>query len=179
MKSLTLLRHAKSGLDDPALRDFDRPLNERGRMAARKIGAHAHDRLMIFDWVVASPALRVEQTLDIFLAELEPPRPEPVWDRRAYLASAATLLDIVRETPDDVRHLLLAGHNPGIEELAVRLAEGQRDTVYASLEKKYPTGALACLRLDCDSWSDSAFGAARLDRFVRPRDIDPTLGPEA
>lgn len=179
MKTLTLLRHAKSGFDDPALRDFDRPLNDRGRKAAGKIGAHAYDRLMIFDWVVGSPALRVQQTLDIFLAEFEPPQIKPLWDRRAYLASAATLLDIIRDTPDDVRHLLLAGHNPGIEELALRLAEGQRDTVYASLEKKYPSGALACLRLDCDSWTDSAFGAARLDRFVRPRDIDPTLGPEA
>lgn len=179
MKLLTLLRHAKSGLDDPALRDFDRPLNERGRKAARKIGSHAHDRMMVFDWIVASPALRVRQTLDIFLAELEPPRPDPMWDRRAYLAPAATLLDIIRETPDDVRHLLLAGHNPGIEELALRLAEGQRDTVYASLEGKYPTGALACLRLECATWSDSAFGAAKLDRFVRPRDIDPALGPES
>lgn len=178
MKWLTLLRHAKSGLDDPELRDFDRPLNARGQKAARKIGANAHDRLMIFDWIVASPALRVEQTLDIFLAELEPPRPDPVWDPRAYLASAATLLDIIRETHDDVRHLLLVGHNPGIEELALRLAEGQRDTVYVSLEEKYPTGALACLRLECDSWSDSAFGTAKLDRFVRPRDIDSSLGPE-
>ncbi|TXC73873.1 histidine phosphatase family protein [Sphingorhabdus soli] len=178
MKSLTLLRHAKSGLDNPALRDFDRPLNARGQKAARKMGAHAHDRLMIFDWVVASPALRVEETLGIFLAELEPPRPDPVWDRRAYLASAATLLDIIRETPDDAKHLLLAGHNPGIEELALRLAEGQRDTVYASLEEKYPTGALACLRLDCISWSDAGFGTGTLERFVRPRDIDPTLGPE-
>jgi phosphohistidine phosphatase len=178
MKSLTLLRHAKSGHDDPALRDFDRPLNERGQQAARRIGAHAHDRLMIFDWVVASPALRVEQTLAIFLAELEPPRPDPVWDRRAYLAPAATLLDIIRETPEEVNHLLLAGHNPGIEELALRLAERQRDTVYASLGEKYPTGALACLRLDCTSWSSAGFGTGRIERFVRPRDIDPTLGPE-
>ncbi|NCP11081.1 MAG: histidine phosphatase family protein [Sphingomonadales bacterium] len=178
MKRLTLLRHAKSGWDDPSLPDFERALNARGRRAALVVGKHAQQRALGFDWVVASPAVRVRETLDIFLAELDPPTPDPVWDRRAYLASAATLLDIVRETPADVRHLLLAGHNPGMEELALLLAQGQRDPVYAEVAEKYPTATMACLRLDCDAWGDAAFGSALIERLIRPRDLDPELGPD-
>ena len=104
-KTLTLLRHAKSGWDDPALRDYDRGLNAKGKRAAALVGGHLRSVPEAFDHVVASPAVRVVETL----AQVESGYGRtlaPQWDRRIYLASAVTLLDIVHETPADATHLL-------------------------------------------------------------------------
>ena len=182
MKTLTLLRHAKSGWDDPIQRDFDRPLNAKGRRAAQAVGRHLRGAGCAFDHVVASPAMRVQQTL-AELADSYGETPPPVWDRRIYLASAATLLDVVRELPDSVGTALLVGHNPGLEDLILLLVpdagpiagERLRDAVGA----KYPTASVAELTVDVEHWSDLTEGGAVLARFVRPRDLDPSLGPDS
>ena len=178
MKTLTLLRHAKSGWDDAVQRDFDRPLNPKGRRAAALVGRHLKREGFGFDQVVASPALRVQQTLDE-VASGYGRTIVPAWDRRIYLASAATLLDVVRDLPDEAPTALLVGHNPGLEDLVLLLvpdaAPGLRDAV----EEKYPTASVAELHLPIDHWRDVAEGGARLNRFVRPRDLDPTLGPDS
>ncbi len=111
MKTLTLLRHAKSSWDDPVARDFDRPLNAKGRRggddrAASEVVAFA------FDHVLASPAVRVIETLDEVWSGYGR-RLEPVWDKALYLASAASLLDLVHALPDTAEHVLMVGHNPG------------------------------------------------------------------
>ena len=176
MKVLTLLRHAKSDWDDPVQRDFDRPLNPRGRRAARTVGAEMKALGLAFDRVVASPAVRVAETL----AEVEAAYGglEPEFDHRLYLASPDTLLDVARETIDDVDSLLLVAHNPGLEQLALALAEPDRLTGEVAL--KYPTATLAELRFaDADSWTDIAPGTGTLARFLRPRDLDPSLGPDS
>ena len=175
MKTLTLLRHAKSTWDDPVARDFDRPLNRRGRKAARAIGAEMRALGLAFDHVVASPALRVEETL----AEVEQGYGrslEAVPDRRVYLATPETLLDIVRSTYDGFDRLLLVGHNPGLEVLAMTLTSGAglRD----EMAVKYPTGTLAEIALPVESWTDAAPGVGEIVRFIRPRDVDPELGPD-
>ena len=92
MKTLTLLRHAKSGWDDPALSDFDRPLNARGRSAARAMGHEMRALGLGWDRIVASPAARVTETID-GLAESYGPL-APVYDEAVYLASIETLLDM-------------------------------------------------------------------------------------
>src|ERR1700743_3822982 len=112
MKRLPLFRHAKSGWDEPVTRDFDRPLNAKGKRAAAVMGRHMREQGLDFDRIVASPAVRVAETLDAMF-EGYGKRLTPVWDRRIYLASAATLLEVVQETPDEVGSLLLVGHNPG------------------------------------------------------------------
>lgn len=178
MKRLTLLRHAKSGWNDPVARDFDRPLNERGRRAAQTMGRHMRALGLSFDRVVASPAARVVETL----AEVGKgygSAIEPQWDRRVYLASGATLLDVVTSLPQDADEVLLAGHNPGLEDLALLLVpDSGDDALRDELETKYPTATLAEMTLDIDNWTDAAAGCATLSRFVRPRDLDPTLGPD-
>lgn len=179
MKRLTLLRHAKSGEDLAAARDFDRQLNGKGRRAARVMGRHMRDSRLAFDRVVASPAARVVQTL----AEIGAGYGEdltPSWERRMYLASASDLLDLVHEAPDSSASLLVVGHNPGLEQLVLllvadRTEDGARDRV----EEKYPTASLAEIAFDVDHWADVLPGSGRLLRFVRPRDLDPALGPEA
>ena len=178
MKTLTLLRHAKSGWDDTVSRDVDRPLNGKGRRAARVMGGLLRRERIAFDAVVASPARRVRETLDE-VGEGYGRAFDPAWDRRLYLASAETLLDVARELPDAVERALLVGHNPGLEDVVLLMvpdaAAGLRDAV----EEKYPTASLAELSLDIARWADLAPGGARLSRFVRPRDLDPTLGPDA
>jgi phosphohistidine phosphatase len=173
MKVLTLLRHAKSGWDDPVLRDFDRPLNPRGRRAARTVAREMRRLGLGFDRVLASPALRVIETLEE-VGQSVPLAPD--YDQRLYLASPETLLELVRGTDDGVDRLLLVGHNPGLEELVLRLsgAGALREEVAA----KYPTATLTELRFDVASWRQVREGGATLARFIRPRDLDPELGPE-
>ncbi len=95
-KTLYLLRHAKSGWDDPVARDFDRPLNKRGEKAARTIGQWMASNGVAFEQVIASPAVRVIDTLDGVWAGYGC-KIEPTWERRIYLASSATLLDVLRD----------------------------------------------------------------------------------
>ena len=175
VKTLTLLRHAKSGWDDPVARDFDRPLNPKGKRAAATMGRHLRREGLPFDHAVASPALRVVETIAEFEGGFGT-RLEPAWDRRVYLASPATLLDIVRETPSEAARLLLVGHNPGLEELVLLLAGA--DELRDRVEEKYPTASVAEIAFEVEQWADVAAGAGRLVRFVRPRDLDPALGPE-
>lgn len=178
MKTLTLLRHAKSGWDDLATRDFDRRLNAKGKRAARTIGNHARVQGLVFDHVIASPAARVTETLDAFRDGYGPAL-TPSWDRRVYLASAATLLDLVRGAPTPVEHLLMVGHNPGLEDLALLLIpDAAGDLLRDDLEEKFPTASLAELRFVVERWNEIAPNSATLIRFVRPRDLDPALGPE-
>lgn len=176
MKTLTLLRHAKSGWDDPVARDFDRPLNPKGQRAAAMVGRHMKSLGLAFDRVVASPAVRVVETLDHvgrgYASDLA-----PAWDQRIYLASTATLLDVIHGLPDDVDHVLLVGHNPGLEELVLLLVP-DGGALRDRAEIKFPTATLAEMRFDTADWGDVKAGSATLTRFVRPRDLDASLGPD-
>jgi phosphohistidine phosphatase len=177
MKTLTLLRHAKSGWDDPITRDFDRPLNPRGRRAARTIGREMRAQGLRFDRVVASPAVRVVETL-ADIADGYGSSLGQAYDQRVYLASPAILLDVVHQTEDDADSLLIVGHNPGLEALALLLARGGKEGLRDELAVKYPTASLAEIGLCVDHWKDVAEGMGTLDRFIRPRDLDPELGPD-
>ncbi len=177
MKSLTLLRHAKSGWDDAVRRDFDRPLNPRGRRAARTVGLELKAQGLAFDLVLASPARRVIETLDE-VAGAYGPLPQR-YDQRLYLASTATLLEIVRATPDSVERLLLVGHNPGLEELALCLSRRDEAGLRGEVEVKYPTGTVAEIGLPVEHWAEVGDGMGRIERFIRPRDLDPELGPDS
>jgi phosphohistidine phosphatase len=167
MKTLTLLRHAKSGWDDPSLTDFERPLNARGREAARAMGGALKRLGLAFDCILASPAARVTETID-GLAEAYGTI-QPVYDERVYLASLDTLLAIVRETADSCGGLLIVGHNPGMERLALLL--GRTGPLREEIAAKYPTAALAEIALPIAHWRDTADGAGTLRRFIRPRDL--------
>lgn len=179
MKRLTLLRHAKSGWDDPVERDFDRPLNQRGRDASLAVGNHAATLDMSIDYIVASPAVRVTETLDIFIPAAGLDAIEPHWDRRVYLASSVTLMDCLSDLSDEVNHVLMAGHNPGMEDLILELvADDGRSPLRDVVEDKFPTAALATMELAIDGWSGIRERCATLSGLVLPRELDPALGPE-
>jgi phosphohistidine phosphatase len=175
MKTLTLLRHAKSGWDNAVARDFDRPLNARGRKAARAVGRELRRLGLGFDQVLASPAARVTETLTE-LAQGYGAAVDTAFDETIYLAPVDVLLALVRAADDADARLLLVGHNPGMEQLALFLsgAGALRDQIAV----KYPTGALAEIVFDVTHWRDIAPGEGRLARFVRPRELGEGLGPD-
>lgn len=175
MKTLTLLRHAKSTWDDPVARDFDRPLNKRGRRAAATVGREMRTQGLVFDQVVASPAVRVIETLADVAEGYGQPL-DPLYDQRIYLASTETLLDVVHEADEKAERLLIVGHNPGLETLAMLLTRGEG--LRAELAVKYPTATVAEISLPVEQWRDVCGGIGTLARFIRPRDLDPELGPD-
>ncbi|ODP38987.1 SixA phosphatase family protein [Sphingomonas turrisvirgatae] len=177
MKTLTLLRHAKSSWDDPVSRDFDRPLNARGRKAAVTVGRHMRSERLSFDHVVASPAVRIVETVEEIEAGYGSAL-APAWDRRVYLASASSLLDVVHELPAGADSALLIGHNPGLEDLILLLIPDRSgDVLRDSVEEKFPTAALAVMTFDVESWDEVSADGGILVSFTRPRDLDPALGP--
>lgn len=177
MKTLTLLRHAKSTWDDPVARDFDRPLNPRGRRAARTIGREMRTRGLSLDKVIASPAIRVIETLEEVAAGYGNTL-DPHYDQRVYLASVDVLLELIRETDDSIGALLIVGHNPGLERLVLELTRDDGDSKRADVATKYPTATLAEISFSVNHWRDVAEGTGTLAQFIRPRDLDPELGPD-
>lgn len=178
MKTLGLFRHAKSDWHDPRARDFDRPLNARGRKGASLMGKHVRDGGITWERMLSSPAVRCAETIEL-ASEAAGVSPKVIWDRRIYLASSVTLADLLREQDGDPASILMVGHNPGLEDLIFDLVPDDgssplRDVV----EVKFPTAAFAVLELDIDSWADLKDGCARLTHLTRPRDLDPELGPE-
>ena len=182
MKTLGLFRHAKSGWADPRARDFDRPLSERGERGAALMGKHILDfgqrTKTQFDRVVASPAVRVTETIE--RASKAYGRTFPVeWDRRIYLASSATLIDLLRGVEGDPAAVLMVGHNPGLEDVIFDLVpDDGTSPLRDEVEIKFPTATFAVLEIDITSWCDLADGSAKLTHMTRPRDLDPELGPE-
>src|SRR3970040_2350291 len=126
MLTLSLLRHAKSRWDEPALGDYGRPLAKRGRKAATEVGAALAAMGLRPQLVLCSGAVRARDTLDLVLDKLGAPAPEVIYDDEVYMATPAALIARLRriapghrgEVP---RHVMLVGHNPGLEELALLL----------------------------------------------------------
>ena len=174
MKTLGLLRHAKSDWDDMALRDYDRGLNNRGRRGAAIMGGHIRAYGVAWDLLLASPAERVKRTLDATRLKI-PTR----WEERVYLADSDALIALLQALEDDPAAVLLAGHNPGLQELIFDLvADANENALFDIAADKYPTATFAVLELAIDRWADCAPGCGTLVHLVRPRDLDPELGPE-
>jgi phosphohistidine phosphatase len=174
MKTLLLLRHAKSAWSDPRLDDHDRPLNGRGERAAKAMADHIVRQGPRPDLILCSTAMRTRQTLAPLVKRLEGPVPPIALENGLYLASEDALLGRLQAVADDVPTVLLIGHNDGIGQLAADLAGDGPSEALASLRAKYPTGALAVLRAPDGPWSDLKLGSATLLEFVRPRDLAVT-----
>jgi phosphohistidine phosphatase len=167
MRRLHLLRHAKSSWDDYMLADRERPLAPRGRKAAKRIAGWAVNHDVRPQVIACSSAVRARETLQRVLPGLG--KPEVLTEDSLYAASAETLLARVQALPDEVEEAMLIGHNPGIQELVLLLAEqGElRDRAAAKL----PTCALATLEADVRGWAKIKPGQMRLSSFVVPRDL--------
>jgi phosphohistidine phosphatase len=164
LRRLFLLRHAKSSWDDPELADHDRPLAPRGQRATELIAEHLRRESLAPALVLCSSARRTRDTLDL-LGPAGEARIEP----DLYGASASKLLERLRRVPDTTESVMLIGHNPAIQDLALELAgRGER---LEDARRKFPTGALATLTFS-QSWRGLHAGSAELVAFVRPKELE-------
>lgn len=169
MKTLLVLRHAKASQNASFAVDFERPLKPRGRNQALALGRMLQERNVAVDAIVASPAVRVVETITGVL-EGSGRSVEPVYDRRLYCASPKTLIEVIHETGDTVERLLIVGHNPGLQHLLLTLAEDDGDGLRRDVAFGYPTATLAEIRLSVDRWRDVARGGGRIVSLFRPED---------
>ena len=145
MKTLILVRHAKSSRDDPSLPDRDRPLDDRGRLDAPKMGKRLARRGVKPELLLTSPALRALTTAQLVAEELGYKRKDIVVDDRLYAGSSDDLLDVIRALDKKLDCVMLVGHNPEFTDLANRLSSEIIDM---------PTGAVAEFDFETKAWSD-------------------------
>jgi len=161
MLNLYLLRHAKSSWDSPNLADFDRPLNERGKLAAPFMGDVFAKRKCALDLVVCSPAKRTRETCDLFLQSAKLDIPVDYEDG-IYEASCRSLLNIVKRQDSEAKNVLMIGHNPGFGELLHYLT---------GVREHFPTAALASVTFDFDDWLHVSNDAGSFQWILRPKEL--------
>jgi phosphohistidine phosphatase len=167
VRTLYLLRHAKSSWKDESLPDRERPLATRGRKAAERMSEHLRNEGVAPDLVLCSPALRARETLERVSPGLGGDV-ETEFEDELYGAGAHELLALLRKLPPAVGSALLIGHNPALEQLASSLAgSGAR---LEELRHKYPTSALATVAFE-GAWNELRPGGAELTGFVKPREL--------
>jgi len=170
MLRLMLLRHAKSDWSRPGVPDRDRPLNARGREAAPMMAAHISTHDLVPQRAVVSSAVRTRQTWKLMTPAFSR-KPETIFERRIYEASPHTILSVIKETPDQVRSLMVVGHNPGLQSLALALVGSGDNGLRDDLAAKFPTGALAVIDFAGGPWSALRAGTGTLEQFVKPRSL--------
>ncbi len=169
MKTLYLLRHAKSSWDDQSLADHDRPLAPRGQADALRMAGHMRRAQVRPQLVLCSSAARALQTYEAISAAVGPSVPGLVEDE-LYGASDSDLRVRLHEEPDTVETLLVIGHNPGLQDLALGMAGDGDEQALARLGDKFATCALATLDIPT-SWAALGPGHAYLRSLVAPRDL--------
>jgi len=174
MLHLYLLRHAKSSWNEPALKDFDRPLAPRGWNTAPLMGEYMQNKGYQPDTILCSPAKRTRETLDMVERHLA--KPHHIYMNKAiYHADSSKLLELVRSAARNTQKLLLIGHNPGIQELALTLAgDGDRQS-WQNMWSKYPTAALAVLSFDVENWPQIKARAGKLIDFKSPKMLGKSI----
>ena len=164
-----MLRHAKSSWDDPNQADLRRPLAPRGRKAVKALERHVRAMDIAPDLVLCSPAVRAVQTWEGVSPGLPPGTPVEL-DEAIYVAGAGDLLGRLRRLPNEIDSVLVVGHNPGLEALALGLVAAGDARLLTRLETKFPTGALASLEVAA-TWRDLRWGTATLVDYVVPCDL--------
>jgi phosphohistidine phosphatase len=165
---LYLLRHAKSSWDEPSLADRDRPLAPRGRKAASALAHHIKKEKIAPALVLSSPARRAVDTLELVAPALGPQAQTQI-EEALYGAGVEDLLRRLRNIPPAIPSVMVVGHNPTLQELALRLAGSGKDL--ERLKERFPTGALATLSVP-GTWEDLGTGEAQLVDLVFPRDLE-------
>ncbi len=166
MKTLFILRHAKSSWSDPDLADFDRPLNDRGNAAAPFMGRFMLDNGFSPDVILCSPAERAKQTA-ILVKDAGERAAGIKFDERIYEASPQTLRQVISELDEKKKSAMLVGHNPGMEGFIKYLTNANQPM---------PTAALAVIELQIKNWRDIDSGSGVLQRIIRPKDEMRSLG---
>jgi phosphohistidine phosphatase len=161
MKTIYLLRHAKSSWKDESLSDIERPLNGRGKKAADTMGAFLKREKILIDLVLSSSAVRARQTIDRVLGSASIVT-DVRFDERIYEAGVQRLVEVVRQIENGKENVVLVGHNPGFEELL----EWLTGTI-----ERMQTGALAKIGLKASSWDSVSEKSGTLEWIVRPKQL--------
>ncbi|MBN1992264.1 MAG: histidine phosphatase family protein [Anaerolineae bacterium] len=170
MKTVLLLRHAKSDWGDPGLADFDRPLAKRGLKDAPRMG----EVLALFDAVpdviLSSPALRAKQTTELVAETCHYPKERIQWEESFYGSGNAAMIAALQNLPDKVVRVLLVGHNPATEETAAALLSARVEQAWSDDGAiRIPTAGLLCFGVNIASWSELQAGDATLYWFLIPK----------
>lgn len=171
MHRLLLLRHAKAERSHSSGRDHDRVLAERGGADAARIGAYLVRHGFVPDQVLVSTAVRTRETWKR-LATAFKQAPPADFDASIYEASPEAILKAIKDTGPDVGTLLVIGHNPGLQELAVTLVAAGDIETRQRLQADFPTSALAVISFALDDWSRLHPQAGRLEHFVTPQTLE-------
>lgn len=166
-RKVVLLRHAKA--DWPQVNDHERPLAEKGRKEAVEAGRRLADHSIPFDLTLCSTATRTRETWKLAVQEF-PQRPKTVYEERIYEASPGELIALLNETSDELRNVLLVGHNPGIQGLADILAgSAEGDARERMSARGFPPAAFAILEFT-GTWKSLEPGVATLVDYWAPAD---------
>ncbi|MEW2050341.1 histidine phosphatase family protein [Streptomyces sp. NPDC005476] len=166
-RRIVLFRHAKA--DWPQVTDHERPLAERGRKDAAVAGRRLADTGIPIDLALCSTSTRTRETWKLAVQEF-PQRPKTVYEERIYEASPGELIALLNETPDDVRDVVLIGHNPGIQGLADILSgQAEGDAGERMQRRGFPAAAFAVLTHD-GSWKSLEPGVATLHDYWAPEE---------
>jgi phosphohistidine phosphatase len=172
MKTLILMRHAKSAWDDPHQKDIDRPLSTRGRKAAPRMGEWLAGEAYRPDVVLCSAARRTRETLELLRPHL-PKNVSVQFLPGLYMGAPREMMIEIGKVPATAQSVMLLGHNPGMESLAGLLTGGGGDEkALGAMHSKFPTAAIAVLGFNIGKWDEIAPGSGILRAFKRPRDLD-------
>jgi phosphohistidine phosphatase len=164
MKTLLVLRHAKSSWKDTSLEDHDRPLNKRGKKTAPRMGKLLKDEKLVPDLIISSTAVRAKKTAEA-VAKTAKVKSDIRLEPRLYLAGTQTMIQVLQEiTSDPIKRVMIVGHNPGQENLVQELT---------GRAEPFPTAALAHIELPIKKWSDMEAGIkGELINLWRPKEIE-------
>jgi phosphohistidine phosphatase len=170
MRRLILIRHSKAERSQPGEQDILRPLVERGRRDAARIGAYMATHGLVPDRVLISPAQRSLETWKHAAGALRSaPAASPT--EHLYNASAHEALAVIKDAPASARTLLVVGHNPGLHELALLLVASGDIEARERLAEKLPTSGLVLVDFPVDAWSELHPHSGRLERFLTPQSL--------
>ena len=146
MKTLILIRHAKSSWDDPGLSDFERPLNDRGKKDAPAMAERLYERGIKIDAFVSSPARRARKTAEQFAKRYKKDKEDLVLRTELYMASDEAFTTVIEKLDDSIDCVAIFSHNPGITEFANMLSTTRIDNM--------PTASIFAVNADIKNWSD-------------------------
>ncbi len=167
MKTLYLLRHAKSSWKNPELLDFERPLNRRGKKDAPAMGKFLKSQKIEIEMLVCSPAKRTRKTAKKVAKEIAYPKQQILYKKEIYEANVADLFGIVQETPNEISSLMLVGHNPSLNDFAnLLLSENPIENI--------PTAGIVAISFAVNSWQEIEENTGKLLFFEYPQKLFPS-----
>ena len=170
MLELYVMRHAKSSWDDLNLSDHERPLNSRGKKAAKKICEFFVKKKISFDLIVLSTSTRTKKTLKILQKKIDKPK-KIIISKNLYLANENNIVLKIKEINENYKKVLLINHEPAITNLVNYLVKNKKNNLFKLINYKFPTAAFAKIVFDLNKWSLINYNTGILKNFIRPKDI--------